>query len=409
MIKKKKRYFAGIAIVLVAMAAGLYYTSHKPTAAAKVTTTESTAEKGDLIIGFESDGTSTLPYNNLDFEVSGKLTKLYVKVGDEIKEGQVVAQIDSLDYERAYQSAKIAYDKAVLNYQLKAKTSSQSLDSQNNQIASLKINYETLLRDYEAMKAVPDAYTKSEMDAKKDASEDAKRSYELALSQYNADKQTNQDVALEKKNVESAKLQLDIAKDNLEKTVLKAPSSGKILNIGKEVGDEVEPNTDTGTLTSETKHLFVYSDSKQYQVSSYVSEQDLPAVSIGQSVKVTFDALEGNTYEGKVISIDTLPTTDSSGVVTYKVISELTSGIEEIRVGMTATVQIIEKEEKDVVIIPNKAVKMENGIQTVNVKRPDGMVEKREIKAGLTDGRNVAVSSGLNEGETVVITSEAKE
>ncbi len=409
MIKKKKRYFAGIVVIIVAMAAGLYYTTHKPQASAAVTTTEATAEKGDLVIGFESDGTSTLPYNNLDFEVSGKLTKLYVKVGDEIKAGQIVAQIDSLEYERAYQSAKIAYEKAVLNYQLKAKTSGQSLNAQNNQISTLKINYETLKRDYEAMKAVPEAYTKSEMDSKKDAAEDAKRAYDLALSQYTVDKQVNQDVALEKKNVESAKLQLDIAKDNLDKTILKAPNSGKILNIGKEVGDEVEPNTDSGSLTSETKHLFVYSDSKQYQVSSYVSEQDLPLVSIGQSVKVTFEALEGNQYEGKVVSIDTLPTTDSSGVVTYKVISELSSGIEDIKVGMTATVQIVQKEEKNVIIIPNKAVKMESGIQTVNVKREDGMVEKREIKAGLTDGRNVAVSSGLNEGETLVITSETKE
>lgn len=404
MVKKKKnRYVWAVLAVVVAGGAG-FYIWKKPEPVAKITTTEVNATKGDLVIGFESDGKATLPFNNLDFEVSGKLDTLNVAVGDAVKIGQVVATLDSKDFKRSYDTAKLAYDKATLNYKAKVESQKLALVTESEKVLSLKQSRDQLLKDYQTMLAISETYAATEIEAKKRLVENAEQTYNQANAQYLVNKKSTYSLAIEKMNVTSAKMQLDIAKENMDKTILKASKNGIVLDIGSSVGNTVGPNTAAGTLTADSNHLLVYSDSKNYEVTTSVSEQDLPMVALGQLVRVTFDALENTVYEGKVTQIDELPTTDNSGIVTYGVTAKLSSGFDQISIGMTATVQLIQKYEADVIIIPNRAVTMEKGVQYVQVKTANGIIEKRAIKAGLTDGRNVAVSSGLEEGETVVIT-----
>lgn len=409
MVKKKKRHYAVWIIGALILAGGsAYYYGQSTESEEAVVATEVSAQKGDLVIGFESDGKSTLPYSNLDFEVSGKLTSLNVAAGDVLKTGQIVASIDSKDYQRAYDSAKMTYDKALINYNVKVESVKQSLITEADKVLGLKQNLDQLKSDYNTMLLLKESYAQSELDLKKQAVADAQRAYTLANNTYESNRKSTASVELEKLNVASAKMQLDIAVENLAKTSLKATEGGTVLSVGSSVGDTVSPNNDSGSLSADSNHLVVYSDSKTYQVETSISEQDLPFVSIGQMVKVSFDALEGKVYQGKVIEIDELPTTDSSGIVSYGVVAELSSGFEEISIGMTATVNFIQKEALNVIIIPNKAVTMESGVQYVNVKQSDGGLEKRAVKAGLTDGRNVAISSGLSEGEIVVIAPAAK-
>lgn len=408
MVKKKRNYTVWMIGALILAGGSAYYYGQSAEPVEAVQATEVAAEKGDLVIGFESDGKSTLPFSNLDFEVSGKLLSLNVVAGDILKAGQVVAAIDAKDYQRTYDSAKITYDKAVINYNVKVESVKQSLVTEADKVLGLKQSLEQLKNDYNTMLLLKESYTQSELDLKKQSIEDAQRAFTLANNTYEANKKSTATIELEKMNVASAKMQLDIAAENLAKTTLRASEGGTVLSVGSRVGDPVSPNNDSGSLSADSNHLVVYSDSKTYQVETSISEQDLPFVTMGQTVKVNFDALEGKVYEGKVVEIDELPTTDSSGIVSYGVVAELSSGFEEISIGMTATVNFIQMEALNMIIVPNKAVTMESGVQYVNVKLSDGSLEKRAVKAGLTDGRNVAISSGLSEGEIVVIAPVVK-
>jgi multidrug efflux pump subunit AcrA (membrane-fusion protein) len=404
MVKKKKNRYAWAILALVVASGAGFYIWKKPEPVALTTTTEVSATKGDLIIGFESDGKASLPFDNLDFEVSGKLATLNVAVGDTVKIGQIVATIDPKDFKRSYDAAKLAYEKANLNYKAKVESQKLALVTESEKVISLKRDWDRLLKDYQDMLIISETYAATEIEAKKRLLENAQQAYMLANEQHLINKNSTYSVAIEKVNVESAKLQMDIAKENVDKTILKASRDGIILKISSTIGNTVGPNNSDDTLAANSSHFIVYSDSKNYEVTTSVSEQDLPMVTLGQLVRVTFDAIKNTVYEGKVTQIDELPTTDSSGIVTYGVTAELNSGFDQISIGMTATTQLIQKYEADVIIIPNRAVTMEKGIQYVQVKNASGVIEKRKIKAGLTDGRNVAVSSGLEEGETVVIT-----
>lgn len=405
---RPKPIWLGLALVLIAGAVYYKVSAASPKETLAVTTAEATAEKGDLVISLESDGTATIPYTNIDFQISGQLTKVYVKTGDQIVKGQKLAEIDPAEYEKAYQSAKLSYEKALLNYQSKAET--QKLDNQSGsqQVADYKLKYEQLQKEYQVMLQIKDSYSQAELDAKKIEMDSAKRSYDSEAARYKVTSSSDYALAIEKTNVEAAKLQLETAKQNLDQTTLVSEIDGVVLMASYSEGDLVSPQSDSGSLTASSNHFIVATSSSNFDVLTSVSEQDLSMVSLGQSAEVTFDALDGEKYTGKVTAVEQLPNTDSSGVVSYNATVSLDSGFEDIKIGMTAQLQLILKKAEDVIIIPNKAVSFDSGQQTVKVKLQDGSTEVRKITAGLTDGRNVAVTEGLSAGEVVVYETTSK-
>lgn len=408
----KPRYkIALLGLAIVVALGGVYHYNQQNKASATektVTTVQATATKGDLVISLESDGSATIDYRNIDPEVTGKLTKVYVKAGDQIKKGQLLAEIDSTEYEKAYKSAKIAYDKAKLTYQSKVESVELEKKTSNQSLKEEKIKYEQLLDDYNKMLSLKDAYAQSEIDAVKEEMEVAKRTYENDKAKNGVTANSNYTLSIEKMTVESAKVALEEAQEALNQCTIKSDFDGYVLKVSYKVGDVVEPNTNVGELTSSTNHFIVLTPSKNYQVLTSVSEQDLSLVSLGQEVEVVFDALGGETFKGKVIEIEQLPNTDSNGVISYNVTAALDSGFNEIRIGMTAQIQMILKKQENAIIIPNKAVSIDNGQQQVTVVKKDKTTELINIKAGLTDGRNVAVLEGLKAGDVVTYETTSK-
>lgn len=406
---RTKAIILGMAVLLIA--GGFYYYNHQNSAKKTeqvVTILEATAEKGDLVISLESDGASTIAYQNIDPEVTGKLTKVYVKSGDQITKGQVLAEIDSTEYEKAYKTAKIAYDKAKLTYQSKVETISLEKKASGQSLEEEKIKYEQLLAEYNTMLSLKESYAQSEIDAVKIEMEGAKRTYENDKAKTGVTASSNYTLSIEKMTVETAKVALEEAEEALDQCTIKSDFDAYVLKVSYSVGDMVEPNTDIGNLTASTDHFIVITPSKNYQVLTSVSEQDLSMVSLGQEVEVVFDALGGETYAGKVVEIEQLPNTATNGVISYNVTAELDSGFEEIRIGMTAQIQLILKKQEDTIIIPNKAVSIDNGQQQVKLMKNDKSTEVVNITAGLTDGRNVAVLEGLKAGDVVIYETTSK-
>lgn len=454
-MKTKWMYMSAGLLVMIALTG--YFTRTlwmKPTQEASTQMKEQRVMQGDLKIDQVADGNITLPLYNVDFEVNGTLARIAVKSGQMVKKGDILAELDSDTYTQAISKAELSRKKAetsLANVQQqtsldnvtgKQKVEELQLDyeksktDQNAQIATeeqkvhdLQTQFKKLEQEYTTMSKLADAYPKNDIESKRLDYENAKKAYESGLAHYkmvkvqaeeainkakvsyeNQKKQyamtsgTAGQVATARVEVESAQNDLATAQTNLNKTVLRAPIDGKVVYISKKVGEQTGPVQDDGsTTTVDTKHFIVLADSGTVQVKSNVTESDIKNITLGQPVEVTVDANEGEAIRGKVTAINSLPKVDSNGVVTYEVTADLTGAGDTLKEGMSAVVSFILKEKKNVLYVPNKAVKAENGKQYVQVKQPDGTVAKKYVQGGMTDGENMEVVSGLSRNDIVLV------
>lgn len=370
---------------------------------------EEKVKKDDITIGFEGDGEAEIPVVNLDFDISGKLKELYVSEGEAITEGQLLAKLNDIEYSKKLKTAEINYTKALANLEQKKENRKLSLISEKQKLEELKSNLDQVESEYLPMLEIQDVYSKQELDVKKSSYENAKLAYQTQLERYNILSSSTTDIELEKANVESSKLSLDMAKDDYNSTILKSPMEGRILNIAYKPGETVSSGDNSDKVTADTSHFMVVSDADKVEVVVPVSEIDLSKVEIGQRVELEFEAFEGQKFTGNVIKIDSLPMIDNNGIVTFNVRAQLDGGVDKIKSGMTCSVEFIIKQRKDVLVIPNKAVSMVEGKQIVKVKDESGNIETKNIKTGLTDGKFVEVIEGINVGETIIIEEKKAE
>ncbi len=359
--------------------------------------------KGDITIDFDGDGEAEIPVINLDFDISDKLKELYVKEGDEIKSGQLLAKLDDTAYVKKLKTAEINYRKSLASLEQKEEDRKLSLISEKQKLADLKSKLDEIEEEYLPMLEIKDVYSAQAIELKKNSYESAKSAYNTQVERYDILMNSNKNIELEKANVESAKLALEMAKDDLSSTVLKSPMDGRILNIAYRIGETIPSVKESGQVTANTTHFMVVSDAHKVEVVVPVSEIDLSKVEIEQGVEVEFEAFEGERFSGKVVSIDALPIIDNNGLVTFDVRIELEGGIEKIKSGMTCLVSFIMRQRKNVSYISNKAVSIVDGKQVVKVKNENGNLETRNIKTGLTDGKYVEITEGLDIGEIIII------
>lgn len=368
-----------------------------------ITREEEKVKRDNITIGFEGDGEAEIPVVNLDFDISGKLKELYVKEGEEITEGQLLAKLDDTEFAKKLKTAEINYAKALANLEQTKENRELSLMSEKQNLEKLETNLEQVESEYLQMLKVKDAYSDQALSTQKASYESAKADYENQLKRYNILSKSTTDIELQKANVQSAKLSLEMAKDDYNSTILKSSIEGKILNIAYKPGETVSSGDSSDEATADTSHFMVVSDADKVEVVVPVSEIDLSKVEIGQTVEVEFEAFEDQIFTGKVVKIDALPMIDNSGIVTFNARAELDSGVDKIKSGMTCSVSFIMRQEKDVLVIPNKAVSMIDGKQIVKIKDKEGNIKTKNIKTGLTDGKYVEVTKGLNVGETIII------
>ena len=397
-----------IGMILVILAGAGFYgfkmlKKTTPTSTETVTVIEESVRRGDLTIAFSGDGRSRIPTVNLNFNLSGKLKELYVKENDEIQVGQVLAKLEDTEYIKKLKTAQINYDKAVLNLEQKKQTNRFSLVNEKQQLDDLKSKLNQLEMEYLPMTEMSDYYSRQELELKRMSYESAKSAYAIQQERHDILSNSDLDLELEKANLETVKIALETAQDELNNTVLRSDVNAKVLNAAYKPGENISTPNSSGEITADTNHFLVVSDAKKIEVIVPVSELDLSNVAVEQSVEVTFEAIERQIFTGKVISIASLHKVDQNGLVTYDVKIELDSGFDQIKSGMTCSIAFILKQRKDVLMIPNKAVKMVDGKQIVKVKDQNGNIEIRNIKTGLTDGKNVEITEGLNQGEVVLI------
>jgi HlyD family secretion protein len=171
-----------------------------------------------------------------------------------------------------------------------------------------------------------------------------------------------------------------------------APFDGTITQAEPSVGDQIS----TGTIA------FRIDDLSHLLVDLQVSEVDINNVAIGQSAILTFDAILGKEYHGEVVEVGQAGDT-VQGVVNFIVTVELTDADELAKPGMTAAVSVVIEEQKDVVLIPNRAVRLVNE-ERVIYALVNNKPQSIKIQLGATDGTNSVLAGGdLKEGDEIIL------
>ena len=193
-------------------------------------------------------------------------------------------------------------------------------------------------------------------------------------------------------DITAAKARISAAQVTLITAVIVAPFDGTVTQAEPSVGDEVS----TGTMA------FRLDDLSHLLVDLQVSEVDINNLTIGQTATLTFDAILGKEYHGKVVEVGQAGDT-VQGVVSFTVTVELTDADELVKPGMTAAVNIVIEEQKDVVLIPNRTVRLVDGERVVYVL-VDGQPVQVKVKLGSTSGiDSVLVEGDIKVGDPIIL------
>lgn len=280
--------------------------------------------------------------------ISGKLEKLYVKVGDRVEKGQILAIVEHRDL-----LANVARNEA-------AKKEAEA------NLEWARANYERLKKLYNEGIATID-----ELDL-------AKKSLDLAEAQ-----------------LESASSQLEYSKVQLSYATVTAPISGIIGTVSTQEGETVAASFSAPTFVT-------ILNLDELEVDAYVDEVDIGKIKVGQKASFTVDAYPEKVFNAEVEAI--YPDAEiRDNVVYYAVILKIEKNFEEVlRPQMTASVTIHLEELQDVLAIPSKAIKKENGNSFVMLKEGEKII-KRQITTGRESGDMVEVRSGLSQGDLILV------
>lgn len=192
---------------------------------------------------------------------------------------------------------------------------------------------------------------------------------------------------------EAALAKVESAQAAIANSTMKAPFDGVVWMVFVRPDDWVEPNT----------NVIYLADPKELRVRAQATEMEVVHLSVGQKVRLTFDAYPGKVFAGEVLSLPVRGNA-SGGVSIYQIETTLEQPGEEIRAGMLANVRFVVGEKADVLTIPAAAVQYRANNETyVTVRGADGKARDQAVTIGLNDGIVAEVVSGLSEGQTVLV------
>jgi len=224
----------------------------------------------------------------------------------------------------------------------------------------------------------------------------AKDQKNLSLQQAGS---TSTDIAAQEAQVAAAQAALQVAQAQLAKTIVVAPFDGTITRMDAKVGEVVAPTNPQISMIS----------NGLFQIVSYVPEVEIAGVQIGNSATTTLDAYGPQTFfTAKVIAIDPAETV-VNGVSTYKTTLQFDAADPRIKSGMTASVDITTASVPNTIAIPLGAIFQKNGAQVVQVVRGNQLVDVPITTGVSTELGNVQITSGLYDGDMIVLSPDSSQ
>jgi HlyD family secretion protein len=220
------------------------------------------------------------------------------------------------------------------------------------------------------------------------------------LASYPLDKKAQELIIKQRENA------LLDAKERLEDYFIRAPFDGIIAKLDVKKGDIVSPGKVLGMLITKQKIAEVS-----------LNEIDVAKIKVGQEAILTFDSFPGLEIKGRVIEISAVGT-EEQGVVSYEVKISLEKEVAEIKPGMSVNAKIFAEKKENALLVPNSAIKSDNEGQYVEIVKnynlekkdllrpvaiPQNFIEKRYIKAGISNDEFTEVLEGLKEDEIIIV------
>jgi HlyD family secretion protein len=382
-------------------------------------------------------------YTNVLGEGFGKITEIIVKEGDYVKKGDVLLKLESIQPSAdvdAQQAAINSAEAGIRSAEANFRSGQATLAQRQADLEKAKFDWG---RGQDLFKA--QLIAKQEYDARKSA-------YDSAIAAVDASQAQLQQTRAVLEQTRSILAQnhavLVHSRDVLRKTTYQAPISGLVTYIAVRVGENVVP----GIQNAEGSYLMTISDMSIVTAEVKVDETDITNVRSGQAADVTIDALPGKTYKGHVSVVGDQAVLRSSGLATtqttantqeardFKVIVTIDNPPQGLRPGLSSTAKIQTAQKKNVLAIPIQALavrterelkeaeklaskKKDGGAVTLAAQKTDtaSVTGKDEIQGvfvirgkkamfvpvetGITGVTDIEVTSGLKEGDEIVIGS----
>lgn len=368
--------FALAALVLLGLAAGAkFYFFPAQKAPAFVT---ATAALGDLEQSVLATGTlQAFKQVSVGAQASGQIKSLSVALGESIKKGQLIAEIDAMKQEN---------------------------DLRNTQAALLSA--EALLGSRQALlkQAELNFQRQKELLAADAISRQAYEQAEATLGTSRADIKTSE------AQIAQARIAADTAKVNLSYTRILAPMDGVVVALVAQQGQTVNANQSAPIIIKLARLDTI-------TVKAQISEADVVRVKPGQKVYFTILGAPEKRYYTTLRSVDPAPdsivtdtatTVNTATAIYYNGLLDVPNPEGLLRISMTAQVYVVLNEAKGVITLPSAAIAQagRRGPTSVRVVNAQGKAEKREVKVGINNNVNAEILEGLAVGEKVVL-SEA--
>ncbi len=411
---KKNRTLWIVLLVLAVAAAAFFYLRQSNTANAAAQWQTTKIKTDDLVATVGATGTVRSNQTAvIVWQTSGTVGEVSVKVGDQVSGGDVLAALEktSLAQNIILAEADLATAQIALEDLLASKTPAAQAfialraaqekydkafnyrDSLNGPITIEKIKMSKIKiagKTYEIpekveVEVLPDTESIDEADADLALAEaqldDAKRAWERIK-----DGPSQADIIAAEARIAAAQATLNMAR-------LTAPFAGTISEAHPMPGDQVGAGVTA----------FRIDDLSRLLVDVQISEVDINSIQVGQEVSLSFDAILDKKYHGVVTEVGKVGS-NVGGVVNFTVTVELTDADDQVKPGMTAAVNIVVREINNVLLVPNRAVRLVDGKRVVYVLLEDGTLEQVEIRLGSSsDTMSVLVSDNLKEGEEIVL------
>jgi HlyD family secretion protein len=415
----------GLIVILLGWAVYAYQQSK----VVRVNTAKATRQ--DLISVVSGSGQiKPKTYVNIGATAFGRITHLYVKEGDHVKQGQLVATVESENPASAVQAqqATIAASKTDVQADIAAERTAQAaIDMAHADLEQKNLDYTRAKALYEAQ-----LISKQDFDAKKAAYDVSAATLAQREAAY---AQATSQTASQRGHVAQAVATLRGNDYNLDLTQSRAPFDGLVTNVPVREGETVV----LGIQNAEGSTLMTLADMSVITAEVKVDETDIVNVQLGQSADVTVDALPGRIFKGHVTEVGDQALLRTTGVATsqsttgteeakdFKVVVTLEIPSDDLRPGLSATAKITTAQKPQVLTIPIQALvardtaiekiyAAQDGktdsdtvlpshstpVQGVFVVHPDMRVYFVPVTTGISGTTDIEVTAGLNPGDEIV-------
>src|SRR5215472_12236980 len=355
---KKIAIGAGVAVLLVVVVSFTVYQSKKNV----VTVQTGKAQRQDLATIVSASGEiRPKTYVNVGANAFGKITHLYVKEGERVKKGQLLAQIENVQPEADVNANQASLQAA----QTDAIAADAAVKTAQADLVRAQADYDRNKLDWERAQSLfkDGLIAKSDFDSRKNAWATADAGLtqaEARLAQAKAQKDSAE------RHITQAQAMLIRYADALKKTTYPAPFDGVVTNLPVREGETVV----IGIQNAQGSTLMTIADMSVITAEVKVDETDIVNVQLGQSAEVTIDALPKKVFKGHVTLVGDQALLRSSGVATsqsttgteeakdFKVVVTLDEPSDELRPGLSTTAKITTAHKDRVLSLPIQALTM---------------------------------------------------